>query len=126
MIPTLIYDTDDGCMTGTMPPPPPGFVPPTIAQSLGQSFEEDVSFYLSDDAPIALWSDCDYAEDWSTHPIREIHPFIPVLYGKEISEAEFRARVKEIHGLDKAGVEERPRLFDSLRREKGTLTALKR
>jgi hypothetical protein len=49
--------------------------------------------------PIAVWPDWDYAEDWSKYPIRENHPFIPVIYGKEIMDAEFRASVKERHGL---------------------------
>jgi hypothetical protein len=104
-------------MAGTLAPPPPGFVPPTIAQSLARGFGEDASFYLNGDAPMALWADMDYAEDWSSHPIREIHPFVPVLYGKEISEAEFRERVMEIHGIGKARIGERPRLLP-IRQEK--------
>jgi hypothetical protein len=97
---TLMIDPDDGgCMAGTRLPPPPDFVPPTIAESLARGFDEQTAFYVLNGKPIAVWPDWDYAEDWSKYPIREIHPFIPVIYGKEIMDAEFRTSVKERHGL---------------------------
>jgi hypothetical protein len=43
--------------------------------------------------------DWDYAEDWSVHPLRELHPFVPLRYGKEITQEEFLRMVKAIHGL---------------------------
>jgi len=95
----LMIDPDDGCMMGTKLPPPPGFVPPTIAESLAHGFEGEADFYDLHGKPIALFPMWDYAEDWSEHPIRELHPFIPILYGKEITEAEFRVLVKARHGL---------------------------
>jgi hypothetical protein len=48
---------------------------------------------------LALFGMMDYAEDWSAHPIRELHPFIPLKYGKEITEEEFRTMVKAMHRL---------------------------
>ena len=96
---TLMVDVDDGCMMGTLLPPPPGFVPPTIAESLEHGFDGQADFYVLNGKPIALFATMDYAEDWSVHPIRELHPFIPVLYGKEITEDEFRTMVKAMHGL---------------------------
>jgi hypothetical protein len=96
----LMIDPDDGgCMAGTRLPPPPGFVQPPIAESLLQGFDDQTEFYVMDGRPIAVWPDWDYAEDWSIHPIRELHPFIPVIYGKEITEAEFRTSVKLRQGL---------------------------
>ena len=96
---TLMTDPDDGCMMGTVLPPPPGFIPPTIAESLARGFDDETSFWVCDGKPIALWEMWDYAENWSKHPIDEIHPFIPVIYGKEIAEAEFKALVKALHSL---------------------------
>jgi len=31
---------------------------------------------------------------------RDVHPFHPIIHGKEITEEEFRERVKGIHGLE--------------------------
>jgi hypothetical protein len=87
-------------MMGTRLPPPPGWVPPPIAESLERGFDGEAVFYVLDGRPIALFDMMDYAEDWSGHLIREIHPFIPLKYGKEITEEEFRAMVKAIHGLE--------------------------
>jgi hypothetical protein len=47
----------------------------------------------------ALFGLMGYAEDWSKYPIREVHPFVPLKYGKEITEEEFRTMVKGMHGL---------------------------
>ncbi len=96
---TLMIDENDGCMMGTMLPPPPRFVPPTIAESFEHGFDGQACFYVLNGRPIALFDMMDYAEDWSAYPIREIHPFTPVLYGTEITEDEFRGMVKAIHGL---------------------------
>jgi len=95
----LMVDPDGGCMMGTRLPPPPDFVPPTIAESLARGFKGEPEFYVLNGNPVARWPMWDYAEDWSKHPIRELHPFIPVLYGKEITEVEFRALVNERHTL---------------------------
>jgi len=95
----LMIDDDGGCMTGTRVPPPPDFRPPTIAESLARGFEGEADFYDLGGKPVAVWPDWDYAVDWSCHPIREIHPFVPVLYGAEITETAFRERVRELHGL---------------------------
>ncbi len=96
---TLMMDCNDGCMMGTQLPPPPDFVPPTIAENLADGFEAQTSFWDLHGKPIALWEMWDYAEDWSTHPIHEIHPFIPIIHGREITEPEFRTLVKARHGL---------------------------
>ena len=42
---SIFVDEDGGCMMGTLLPPPPGFVPPTIAKSLQDEFGEEVYFY---------------------------------------------------------------------------------
>lgn len=95
----MIIVSDDGCMMGTMTPPTPGFIPPTMEENLAQGFDAQTEFFLHEGRPMALWPMWDYAEDWSKHPIREVHPFIPAIYGKEIPEAEFRALVKQQHGI---------------------------
>jgi hypothetical protein len=71
---TIVYDVDDGCMMGTRLPPPPGWVPPPIAESLERGFDGQACFYVMDGRPIALFDMMDYAEDWSAHPIHEL-PF---------------------------------------------------
>lgn len=96
----LMIDPDDGCMMGTRLPPLPDFIPPTIAKGLADGFGTEADFYIVDERPMALWPHWDYAEDWSVHPIKEIHPFIPAIYGKEVTESEFRKRVKAMHGLE--------------------------
>jgi len=95
----LIFDDDDGCMMGTRLPPPPDFKPPTIAESLARGFEDGAEFYDLRGKPVVLWPYWDYAEDWSRHPIGEIHPFTPILYGEPIPETVFRERVRALHGL---------------------------
>lgn len=97
---TIIVDEDGGCMIGTLLPPPPGFVPPTIAKSLADGFDGQADFYICDGRPIAVFPQMDYAEDWSVHPFGEVHPFHPILHGKEITEEEFRTIVKAMHGLN--------------------------
>jgi hypothetical protein len=41
----MIDPDDGGCMAGTPLPPPPDFVPPTIAESLARGFDEQTAFY---------------------------------------------------------------------------------
>ena len=48
---------------------------------------------------MALWPNWDYSEDWSVHPIGEVHPFHPIIHGKEITEEEFRTMVRAMHCL---------------------------
>jgi hypothetical protein len=91
---------DDGCMMGTQLPPPPGFTPSTIAESLADGFESGAEFYDFDGKPVVLWPYWDYAEDWSRASVREIHPFVPILYGKGIPESVFREQVRALHGLE--------------------------
>ena len=98
---TIIVDEDGGCMMGTLLPPPPGFVPPTIEKLLQNGFEDGwAEFYLCDGHPMVVWPDLDYATNWATYPIREVHPFHPIIHGKQITEEEFREKVKGIHGLE--------------------------
>jgi hypothetical protein len=75
------------------------FVRPTIRERLERGFGPEAGFYVAEGNPIAIWPDWDYAEDWSAYPIREVHPFHPVLHGKKITEAEFRTLVKAMHNL---------------------------
>lgn len=96
---TIVVDDDGGCMMGTLLPPPPGFVPPTTAQSLADGFDAQTVFYVCGGRPMALWPNWDYSEDWSVHPIGEVHPFHPIIHGKEITEEEFRTMVRAMHCL---------------------------
>jgi hypothetical protein len=92
---TIIVDDEDVQWTWT--PRDPNFVPPTIRESLERGFEPEARFYVAEGNPIAVWPDWDYAEDWSAYPIREVHPFYPILHGKKITEDEFRTLVKATH-----------------------------
>jgi hypothetical protein len=97
---TIICDDEVNYVWTT---PDPNFVPPTIAGLLARGFDLDMEavwFYVLGRKPVVVWPDMDYAEDWSIHPIREIHPFVPVIHGKQITEQEFRSMVKKIHGLE--------------------------
>lgn len=49
-------------------------------------------------APYVVFPDWDYAENWGEERMREVHPFVPVIRSSKVSEVEFRARVREIHG----------------------------
>ena len=98
-MPYLMIDDDGGCMMGNRTPPDPDFKPPTIAESLARGFEGGAEFYDLHGKPVVVWPDWDYAEDWSRHPIGELHPFAPIVYGKEVDEAVFRERVRALHGL---------------------------
>ena len=49
---------------------------------------------------MALWPNWDYSEDWSVHPIGEVHPFHPIIHGKETTEEEFRTMVRAMHCLN--------------------------
>jgi hypothetical protein len=91
---TIIVDDE---VQWTQLPPIPGFVPPTIRQLLAGPLDPRADCYVCEGKPMMLWAEMDYAEDWSTYPIREVHPFHPVLHGKQISEAEFRTLVKAMH-----------------------------
>lgn len=68
-------------------------------QRLAKGFGPEACFYLEDSIPYVVYPDWDYAEYWGHGPIHEVHPFGPVLRGNEISELEFRARIREIHGI---------------------------
>lgn len=46
---TLKVDENDGCMMGTLLPPPPDWVPPTIAESLEHGFDGEADRALCDD-----------------------------------------------------------------------------
>ena len=94
---TTIIDDDDVHWTWT--PRDPNFVPPTIRESLAEKFSPDAEFYVADGQPFVVFPDLDYAEDWSAYPIREVHPFYPVLSGQKIPEAEFRSVVRTMHAI---------------------------
>ena len=93
---TILVDEEPG----TRLPPPPGFIPPTIRKLLDKGFEGEADFYLLDGRPCAVFPMLDYATDWSRYPIRELHPFVPIIDGREITEAEFRALVKAMHAIE--------------------------
>lgn len=90
----------DDLLTGQPPiQPPPGWVPPTISESLERDLKDDqADFYFVENRPCVVWTDLDLAFDYSVHPVREIHPFI-VIRGTQVDRETFKARVVEVHGL---------------------------
>ena len=94
---TIIFDDDEIHWSWTARDPK--FVPRTICQLLAEEFSPDAEFYLCDGQPCVVYPDIDYATDWSAYPIREVHPFCPVLHGHKISEAEFRGVVQAKHAI---------------------------
>jgi hypothetical protein len=94
---TIIVDDEDVQWTWT--PRDPNFVPPTIRQLLAEEFSPEADFYVCDGQPYVVYPMWDYATDWSGYPIREIHPFYPVLHGKKITEAEFRSLVRATQAI---------------------------
>jgi hypothetical protein len=66
---------------------------------LAKSFGPEADFYLKDGTPYVVYPMWDYAEYWGPGPARDTHPFVPLLGGVKVSEDEFRARVRGIHGF---------------------------
>ena len=56
-------------------------------------------FWIKHGVPYVVFPDWDYAERWGAGPVREVHPYWPVLGGARISDTEFRAKVREIRGI---------------------------
>jgi hypothetical protein len=94
---TKIFVDDDVPWSWT--PEDPNFVPPTIRKLLSEEFSPEADFYVCDGRPYVVYPQWDYATDWSEYPIREVHPFHPVLNGKKITQAEFRTLVKAAHWI---------------------------
>jgi hypothetical protein len=78
---------------------PPLISPRPYGDLLAQPFDPEAEFYVKDGVPYVAFPDWDYAENWGGDRMREVHPFIPIIYGKRISEAAFCARVRLLHGL---------------------------
>ncbi len=93
---TIIVDDED---PGSWTPKDPNFVPPTIPALLAEAFSPEADFHVCNGQPYVVYPQWDYAEDWSQYPIREVHPFYPILNGTKITEAEFRTLVRTTHGL---------------------------
>lgn len=81
---------------------PPAVSKRSYSELLEHAFDPEASFWLKNGIPYVLWGDWDYAEDWGGPQMREVHPFVPIIHGKEIGESEFRLRVRQMHGLDGA------------------------
>jgi hypothetical protein len=94
---TIIVDDDDVHWSWT--PRDPKFIPPTIRELLAEEFSPEADFYVCDEQLYVVYPNLDYATDWSAYPIREVHPFYPVLHGHKISEAEFRGVVQAKHAI---------------------------
>jgi hypothetical protein len=92
-MPTIIDDTYKGA-------PIPGFVRPTMRESLAKGFTSEAEFFEVDGLPFVVWPEWDYAENWSTDTITESHPFHPILHGRKISETEFRQMLRTRHGIE--------------------------
>lgn len=56
-------------------------------------------FWLKHGVPYVVFPDFDCAEYWGPGPVREVHPFWPMLGGWQITDIEFFAKVREIHGV---------------------------
>lgn len=80
-------------------PPDASVEQPTISAQLENGFDSEADFYVYEGRPVAVWGMQDFAIDYSTYPIREVHPFGPAWHGKQITESEFRTLVKAIHRL---------------------------
>jgi len=78
---------------------PPLISSKSYRELLEERFEPEAEFYVNGGVPYVVFPDWDYAERWGAKPMREVHPFVPIIRGTRISEAEFRARVREIHRL---------------------------
>ncbi len=91
---TIIVDEDDPVWERV-----PGWVQPTIPEMLAEGFREEAEFYLCDGEPYVVFTMSDYAQNWSTEPVQEVHPFYPCLHGTKMTEGEFRTLVKAKHGL---------------------------
>jgi hypothetical protein len=92
----IVYDDE---IHWSWTPRDPNFVPRPIRESLAEEFSLDAEFYLCDGQPYMVFPMWDYAESWSQYPIREVHPFYPVLHGQKIAEAEFRSLVRAKHAI---------------------------
>ncbi len=96
-MPTVITDDDEVRWNWT--PPIPGFVPKTIRQHLAEPFSDDPDFVVYEGRPVVVWGMQDYAEDWSAYPIREVHPYLPLVRGTPVTEAQFRQLVRALHAI---------------------------
>ena len=81
--------------------PHPNSKPPTINELLAKPFPGGSTFHVLDGIPYLLVGDWDLAERWDVAPPRVISgtPFF-LINEPEVSEAEFRAVVRKLHGLD--------------------------
>jgi hypothetical protein len=66
---------------------------------LAEGFTSEAEFFLCDGEPYVVFTMSDFAQNWSTEPVREAHPFYPAIHGTKMTEADFRALVKAKHGL---------------------------
>lgn len=65
---------------------------------LAQGFRGGV-FWLKRGVPYVVFPDFDYAEYWGPGFVREVPPLWPMLGGWQITDLEFLARVRELHGI---------------------------
>jgi len=73
---TIIVDPEDlGTQTGTWTVPTPDFKPTPIREQLDEPIDPAGDCCVHDGRPCILFSDWDYAEDWSGEFVREMHPF---------------------------------------------------
>ena len=93
----IFVDSDDVRWSWT--PRDPKFISPTIRELLAEDFGPEAEFYLCNRQPFVVYPDLDYATDWSAYPVREVHPFYPILHGQKVSEAEFRKLVQAKHAI---------------------------
>ena len=63
----------------------PGLGPATIPEMLAEGFREEAEFYPCDGEPYVVFTMSDYAQNWSTEPVQEVHPFYPCLHGTKMA-----------------------------------------
>lgn len=68
-----------------------------IVERLGEPIPEPGEYCLHEGKPYVLFSDWDYAEDWSGRFVRTVHPAV-LAAAPRIGAAEFWAVVRDVHG----------------------------
>lgn len=56
-------------------------------------------FWLKQGVPYVVFPDFDYAEYWGPGSVREVPLFWPMLGGWQITDLEFIAKVRALHGI---------------------------
>jgi len=89
-MPTIMVDPDDQALWVERESIP-GIRRKPIRERLNEPMPPEAVCYVLDGRPHLLFSQWDYAEDWSGDYVREVHPYAVAFGGgNEIGEAEWR------------------------------------